>query len=87
MLFAGIVALGSSIVTGEVFHAERPEKMGYPIEGVEVEGEGAEADKPIAFYLASADAGQGRAGVQEMRRLPQRRAGRRQRARARRCTE
>jgi cytochrome c len=29
--------------------------MGYPIEGVEVEGAGAEAAKPIEFYLASAD--------------------------------
>src|SRR5687767_6263489 len=37
VLGAGIVALGSSIVAGEMFHAERPEKMGYPIEGVEVE--------------------------------------------------
>ena len=34
VLFAGIVALGSSIVAGEAFHAERPEKMGYAIEGV-----------------------------------------------------
>ena len=55
-LFAGIVALGGSIVAGETFHSERPEEMGYPIEGVAVEGEGgAEAEKPIAFYLASAD--------------------------------
>ena len=60
VLFAGIVALGSSIVAGEVFHSERPEKMGYPIEGVAVEGEGgAEAEKPIAFYLASADPAKG----------------------------
>ena len=56
VLFAGIIALGSSIVTGEVFHAERPETMGYPIEGVELEGAEGEAAKPIAFYLASADA-------------------------------
>ena len=56
VLFAGIVALGASIVTGEVFHEERPEKMGYPIEGVVVEGaDGAVAEKPIEFYLASAD--------------------------------
>ena len=35
---------------------ERPEEMGYPIEGVVQEGEGAaEAEKPIEFYLASAD--------------------------------
>jgi cytochrome c len=55
-LGAGIVALGASIVTGEMFHAERPEKMGYPIEGVEQEGEGgAEAEQPIAFFMAAAD--------------------------------
>src|SRR5687768_5808084 len=59
VLFAGIVALGASIVTGEVFHQERPEEMGYPIEGVVLEGEGAEAEKPIAFYLASADVAKG----------------------------
>lgn len=60
VLFAGIVALGSSIVAGEAFHSGRPETMGYPIEGVEVEGaEGAEAEQPIAFYLASADAARG----------------------------
>lgn len=59
-LFAGIVALGASIVTGESFHSERPEQMGYPIEGVVQEGAGgAEAEKPIAFYLASADAAAG----------------------------
>ena len=58
-LFAGIVALGSSLVAGEMFHSGRPEKMGYPIEGVEVEGGGGEAEKPIEFYLASADAAKG----------------------------
>ena len=61
VLFAGIVALGASIVTGEIFHSERPEKMGYPIEGVAAEGEGGEAEQPIAFYLASADAAKGEA--------------------------
>jgi len=62
VLFAGIVALGGSIFTGEIFHAGRPEKMGYPIEGVEAEGEaGAEAEKPIAFYLQTADAAKGEA--------------------------
>lgn len=60
VLFAGIVALGSSIVAGEAFHSERPETMGYPIEGVVQEGEGgAEAEQPIAFYLASADPAKG----------------------------
>jgi cytochrome c len=60
ILFAGIVALGSSIVAGEIFHTERPEKMGYPIAGVEVEGEGgAAAEQPIEFFLAKADAAKG----------------------------
>jgi cytochrome c len=60
VLGAGIVALGASIVTGEVFKAERPETMGYPIEGVQIEGEaGAEAEQPIAAYLATADAAAG----------------------------
>ena len=60
VLFAGIVALGSSIVASEYFHSERPEKMGYPIAGVQEEGAaGAEAEKPIEFYLATADAAKG----------------------------
>src|SRR3982750_1022897 len=55
VLFAGIVALGSSIVAGEMFHSERPEKMGYPIAGAEQEGEaGAAAEQPIEAYLAKA---------------------------------
>jgi cytochrome c len=62
VLAAGIAALGLTIVTGEYFHAERPEKMGYTVEGVEAEGAaggGAEAEKPIEFYLASADPAKG----------------------------
>lgn len=61
VLAGGIVALGLTIVTGEYFHAERPEKMGYVVEGVEAEaGAGAaEAEKPIEFYLASADPAKG----------------------------
>jgi cytochrome c len=60
VLFAGIIALGGAIVTGEMFGDERPEKMGYPIEGVVEPGEeGVEAEKPIEFYLASADATKG----------------------------
>ena len=61
VLFAGIIGLGTSIVAGEYFGAERPEKMGYPIEGVVVEGESAEAEKPAAFYLATADVAKGEA--------------------------
>ena len=60
VLFAGIVALGGSIVASEMFHAERPEKMGFPIAGVIDEGAGAAvAEKPIAFYLASSDPAKG----------------------------
>ena len=62
VLFAGIIALGSSIVAGEVFNSHRPETMGYPIPGVEAEGEGgAEAEQPIAVYLAAADVAKGEA--------------------------
>ena len=60
VLFAGIVALFSSIVAGELFHSERPEKMGYPIAGVEKEGAGgAAAEQPIEVYLAKADPAKG----------------------------
>jgi cytochrome c len=56
VLGAGIVALGAGIVSSEYFHAERPEKMGYPIEGVVEEGAGAAAaEVPIETLLASAD--------------------------------
>jgi cytochrome c len=60
VLFAGIIALGSSIVAGELFHSEAPEPEGYAIEGAQEGGAGgAEAEKPIEFYLASADPAKG----------------------------
>ncbi len=61
VLAALIVALGASIVTGEVYHQERPEKMAYIVKGVEAApGEGgAAAEKPFPFYMAQADAGKG----------------------------
>ena len=61
VLAGGIAALGLSILSGEYFHAERPEKMGFPIEGVEVEGEGggAAAGPPIASLLPAADPAKG----------------------------
>jgi cytochrome c len=60
VLFAGIVALGSSIVAGELFHGERPEKGGFPIEGVVQEGEGGgAAEQPIEAFLAKADVAHG----------------------------
>src|SRR3546814_11189913 len=53
-------ALGLSILSGMMFHSARPEKMGYPIEGVEAEGgDGGDAVSPIATRLASADAAPG----------------------------
>ncbi len=62
VLFAGIAVLGVTVATGEYFHAERPEKMGYTVEGVEAEGsEGAAAaaEQPIEAYLAKADPAKG----------------------------
>lgn len=59
VLFAGIVALGASIVAGEMFHSERPETMGYPIAGVVEDGDGTAAEQPIEVYLAKADVARG----------------------------
>lgn len=61
VLFAGIVAMGAGIVSSEVVHTERPETMGYPIEGVEVEGGEGEAGPSIATLLANADPAKGEA--------------------------
>jgi len=63
VLGGGIVLLGATLITGEVFSGHRPETMGYPIEGVVEEGKGggAEAEQPIAALLATADAGRGEA--------------------------
>jgi cytochrome c len=73
VLFSGIVALGLTSLSGKYFHAdkpERPEQMGYPIEGVVEEGEGGAEDGPdLATLLASGDvaagekAAQGRCGT------------------------
>ncbi len=54
------LALGLSIVGGMAFHSERPEKMGYAIEGVEEAGGGGEAAAvPIATLLPTADVAKG----------------------------
>ncbi len=56
-LFGGIVALGLSSISSHFFAAddhERPEEMGYAIEGVVEEGEGGEGPS-LAMLLASAD--------------------------------
>lgn len=62
VLAAIFVGLGLMLVAGKYFHTERPEKMGYPIEGVvEAAAEGAAAapEVPIANLLATADAAKG----------------------------
>jgi cytochrome c len=63
-VLAGLIAvLGLSIVTGMIYTPHKLEKPGYVVEGVELEGEAggaaAEAEKPIAFYLATANAEKG----------------------------
>ena len=53
-------ALGLSIVGGIAYDGHRPEKMGYPIEGVEdAAGGGEAAAVPIATLLPTADAAKG----------------------------
>ncbi|GFM28172.1 cytochrome c family protein [Novosphingobium sp. PY1] len=62
-LFAGIVGLGLTTVSSHYFKADkphRPETMGYAIEGVQEEGEGA-GEVPIATLLAGADVAKGEA--------------------------
>ncbi|WP_339825437.1 cytochrome c family protein [uncultured Parasphingorhabdus sp.] len=57
VLAGGIAALGFSIVSGKYFHAgkhERPEVMGYVIDGVETAG-GADAGPSIETLLQTAD--------------------------------
>jgi cytochrome c len=58
VLGAGIVALGSSIGFGKVFHGEVPETPGYAIVAEESGATGAAA-VPLATLLASADAAKG----------------------------
>lgn len=60
VLFAGIIALGTTILTGEYFHAEAPGKGGYHVESTgESGGGGGAAEKPIAELMQTADAAKG----------------------------
>ncbi|MBC7521179.1 MAG: cytochrome c family protein [Sandarakinorhabdus sp.] len=64
VLAAAVVALAISIGTSAAFRPALPEKQSYIVEGVEVAATTAgpaEAEKPIAFYLASATAEKGEA--------------------------
>ncbi|MES2493718.1 MAG: cytochrome c family protein [Pseudomonadota bacterium] len=62
-LFSGIVALGLGSLSAHYFRSdkiERPEKMGYEIEGVvSSEGEGGATEEGIEVRLAKADAAKG----------------------------
>ena len=61
-LFAGIVGLGLSSLSGHYFGADkvhRPHKMGYAIAGVVEEGGETAAAVPIETLLASADVAKG----------------------------
>jgi cytochrome c len=65
-LAGGIAALGLSIASGMYFHAERPEHMGYVIEGVEEAGDaGAAAVEPLPTRLAKADLAKGEASFKK----------------------
>jgi len=61
VLFSGVVALSLSVLSGKFFHAdkhERPETLGYVIEGAESEG-GAASGPDLATLLATGDAAAG----------------------------
>ncbi len=67
VLFSGIVALGLSSVSAKYFAADkphRPHEMGYPIEGVVEEGEGADSGPDLATVLAQGDAAAGEKAAQ-----------------------
>ena len=61
VLGAGIVLLGSTLVTHELFKAQSHgnEVMGFPVNGGEAAEGGGPAEQPIAFYLQTADAARG----------------------------
>ena len=64
-LAAAVSLLGLTIVGGEVFKPEKPEKQSYIVEGVVADASAAAApvvaEKPIEFYLASASVEKGEA--------------------------
>ena len=59
VLFAGIVALGGSILSAELFKSHEVHG-GYPVAGAEsADGDEAAAEEPFAVYMAKADAAKG----------------------------
>ena len=66
-LASGVAVLGLIISSEMVFEKEAPEKPGYAVEAVDesVAGPAAVAEKPIAFYLASADPVKGAASFKK----------------------
>ena len=66
-LASGVAVLGLMIVSDMTFHTETPEKPGYAIDAPEETAAGpvAAVEKPIAFYLASADAAKGAASFKK----------------------
>jgi len=59
VLFAGIVALGGSILSAELFKSHEVHG-GYPVEGAAEEGgDAAAAEEPFVVYMAKADAAKG----------------------------
>jgi len=58
VLFAGIVALGGSILSTELFKSHEVHG-GYPVEGAAEEGGAAAAEEPFVVYMAKADAAKG----------------------------
>ncbi len=64
VLAALIAVLGLGIVTGMIYNPHTPEKAAYEVQGVEQEaseGPAVAGEKPIAFYLATADVAKGEA--------------------------
>ena len=67
-LFSGIVVIGLGSISGMYFKAhkhERPEKMGFAIEGVVPSGGSAAAEQPIEALLAVADPAKGEAAFKK----------------------
>ena len=59
VLGAGIVFLGATLVTKEVFKGHHSNEFGFAVNGGETSSEGGPAEEPIAFYLQTADASRG----------------------------